>query len=59
MHISSKYAKIFGETNFQPREFSQSGKKWKMTKMKMTIMEDDQNGRQPKWKRTKMEDDQN
>ena len=25
MHISSSYAKILGETNFQPREFRRSG----------------------------------
>ena len=29
MHISSKYAKILAETNFQPREFPQSGSKAK------------------------------
>ena len=29
MHISSSYAKILGETNFQPQEFSLSGSKAK------------------------------
>ena len=29
MHISSSYAKISGETNFQPREFPRSGSKAK------------------------------
>ena len=29
MHISSSYAKILGETNFQPREFPRSGTKAK------------------------------
>ena len=34
MHISSSYAKILGETNFQPREFPQSGSKAKDVKEK-------------------------
>ena len=29
MHISSSYAKILGETNFQPREIPRSGSKAK------------------------------
>ena len=29
LHISSSYAKILEETNFQPREFSGSGSKAK------------------------------
>ena len=29
MHISSSYAKMFGETNFQPREIPRSGSKAK------------------------------
>ena len=29
MHISSSYAKILGETNFQPRKIPQSGSKAK------------------------------
>ena len=29
LHISSSYAKILGETNFQPREFPRSGSKAK------------------------------
>ena len=29
MHISSSYAKILGETKFQPREFPRSGSKTK------------------------------
>ena len=29
MHISSIYAKILGETNFQPREIPRSGSKAK------------------------------
>ena len=27
LHISFRYAKIFGETKFQPQEFSRSGSK--------------------------------
>ena len=34
MHKSSSYAKILGETNFQPREFPQSGSKAKEVKEK-------------------------
>ena len=32
LHIHSSYAKILGETNFQPREFPQSGSKAKDVK---------------------------
>ena len=34
LHISSNYAKILGETNFQPREFPRSGSKAKDRKEK-------------------------
>ena len=34
MHISSSYAKILGETNFQPREIPRSGSKAKDGKRK-------------------------
>ena len=34
MHISYSYAKLLGETNFQPREFSRSGSKAKDRKEK-------------------------
>ena len=35
MHISSSYAKILGETNFQAREIPQSGSKAKTEKKKV------------------------
>ena len=34
MHVSSSYAKLLGDTNFQPREFPRSGSKAKDVKEK-------------------------